>query len=342
MTLVSIEDISRAASALVDVAVRTPLLAFPSLEEPGALWLKLESLQATGSFKLRGAYNAISSLPVERRDRGVITYSSGNHAQAVAYAARAFRAPCIVVMPDDAPWVKVQATRALGAEIVLVPPAERKRHAEELSAEDGLALIPPYDHPDVIAGQGTVGLEIVQDLPTVEVVLVPVGGGALASGVASAVKALQPSVSVVGVEPELASDAAASLRSGRLEAWPMTLTGRTVADGLRTNLSELTLAHLAQRLVSELTLAHLAQRLDAIVTVSDEEILAGVGELARSAHLVVEPSGAVSVAGYLCKREELPSGRTVAVVSGGNIDPGLFADVISRWLVSSSGATPAR
>ncbi len=329
MTLVSIEDISRAASALVDVAVRTPLLAFPSLEEPGALWLKLESLQATGSFKLRGAYNAISSLPVERRDRGVITYSSGNHAQAVAYAARAFRAPCIVVMPDDAPWVKVQATRALGAEIVLVPPAERKRHAEELSAEDGLALIPPYDHPDVIAGQGTVGLEIVQDLPTVEVVLVPVGGGALASGVASAVKALQPSVSVVGVEPELASDAAASLRSGRLEAWPMTLTGRTVADGLRTNLSEL-------------TLAHLAQRLDAIVTVSDEEILAGVGELARSAHLVVEPSGAVSVAGYLCKREELPSGRTVAVVSGGNIDPGLFADVISRWLVSSSGATPAR
>jgi threonine dehydratase len=273
-------------------------------------------LQVSGSFKIRGAYNAISLLPAAKRALGVITYSSGNHAQAVAYAARAFKVPCIVVMPDDAKVVKIEATKALGAEIVLVPPAERKARAEDLSAKHGHALIPPYDHPDVIAGQGTVGLEIIQDLPQVEVVLVPVGGGALASGVATAVKSLRPSAAVIGVEPELAADAADSLRVGKLTVWPMTMTGRTVADGLRTNLCEL-------------TLAHLMRYLDGIVTVSEDEILAAVSELASSAHVIAEPSGAVSSAAYLSRREELPAGKTVVVLSGGNADPGLLVSVIS-------------
>jgi threonine dehydratase len=325
MNLISMEDIRSASSAIADIAVRTPLLACPWAGGDAALWLKPENFQVTGSFKIRGAYTAISRLPADRRRIGVITYSSGNHAQAVAYAARAFGVPCTVVMPDDARAVKVAATRALGAEIVRVPAAERRRRAEELSAAHGQAMIPPYDHPDVIAGQGTVGLEIVQDQPMVDVVLVPVGGGGLAAGVASAVKALRPSAAVFGIEPELAADAAESLRTGSLATWPMTLTGRTAADGLRTNLSEL-------------TLAHLANRLDGIVTVSENEIDAAMGELTRMAHIIAEPSGAVSMAGYLFHRDEFPPGTTVAIISGGNIDSGLLMSVIADWPTAKAPA----
>jgi threonine dehydratase len=229
----------------------------------------------------------------------VITHSSGNHAQALAYAARAFQVPCVVVMPDTAPPVKIAATRQLGAEVVLVAPELRAERCAELAGERGLSVIPPYDHPDVIAGQGTVGLEIVEDMSTVDVVLVPVGGGGL----------------VIGVEPELAADARDSLRAGRLVSWPIEQRYRTVADGVRVELSEL-------------TFAHLSRRLDGIVTVSEEEILGTVGALARSARLVVEPSGAVSVAAFLHRRGELPPGRTVAVISGGNLDPTLLARLL--------------
>ncbi|GAA0331159.1 threonine/serine dehydratase [Actinoallomurus spadix] len=315
MELVSIDDIRTAATSITDLVVHTPLLPCPWAAGHGSLSLKPENLQTTGSFKIRGAYNAIRRCPPSLRDRGVITYSSGNHAQALAYAARALGVPCTVVMPEDARQVKVTATRSLGAEIVLVPPAERKDVATRLAETEGLALIPPFDHPDVIGGQGTVGLEIVEDLPEVDVVLVPVGGGALASGVATAVKSLRPSASVIGVEPELAADAAESLRSGRLCTWPMTRTGRTVADGLRTNLSDL-------------TFAHLRTHLDDLVTVSEEEITDAVAHLARSAHLIVEPSGAVTVAAYLFNKDRLPAGRTVAVLSGGNVDFGFFTNVL--------------
>jgi threonine dehydratase len=280
------------------------------------LWVKPESLQPIGSFKLRGGYYAIASLPPEHRAAGVIAHSSGNHAQAVAYAARAFGVPCVVVMPEVALPAKVAATEALGAKVVLVPPAQRAEVMADLARREGYAVIPPFDHPDVIAGQGTVGLEIAEDLSTVDVVLVPVGGGGLASGVASAVKALRPEAKVFGVEPALAGDARESLAAGRLVVWPTEQTYRTVADGLRTALSEL-------------TLAHLSARLDGIVTVSEEEILSTVGRLAREAHLVVEPSGAVCVAGYLHRRDELPPGRTVAVISGGNIDPALLPALAS-------------
>jgi threonine dehydratase len=315
MRLVSIDDVHRAAHAVGDVAIRTPLLACEWAE--GRLWLKPENLQLTGSFKIRGAYNAIAALDPDRRRAGVITYSSGNHGQAVAYAARAFEAPCAVVMNDDAPAVKVEAVARLGAEVVPVPLAERVAVAEGLALDRGYALVPPFAHPDVIAGQGTVGLEIMAGGPTPDVVLVPVGGGGLASGVATAVKAVRPSTAVIGVEPELAADAAESLSSGVLTTWPAARTSRTIADGLRpTGLSEL-------------TFAHLHERLDGIVTVTDDQIRAAVARLAREAHLVAEPSGAVAVAAYLFQRDQLPDGPTVAVISGGNIDPRLLADVLT-------------
>jgi len=315
MRLISIDDVRRAAAAIADVAIHTPLLPGPSTD---ALWLKPECLQVTGSFKIRGAYHAIGALDPDRRRTGVVAYSSGNHGQAVAYAARAFGVPCTVVMNDDAPAVKVEAINALGAQTVPVPLAERVGRAEQLARDKGYVLVPPFAHPDVIAGQGTVGLEIVEDLPTAAVVLVPVGGGGLASGVATAVKAVRPSTVVIGVEPELAADAAESLRSGVLTTWPSALTSRTVADGLRpTGLSEL-------------TFTHLRERLDGIVTVAEDQIRSAVGWLARTAHVVAEPSGAVSVAAHLYQRDRLPGGPTVAVISGGNIDPHRLARILDE------------
>lgn len=305
--LVELAEVRAAARNLSGVAVRTALLPSPWSDR---LWLKPESLQPTGAFKLRGAYHAVAQLPQARRAAGVVTHSSGNHGQALAYAARALGTACVVVMPQRAAAHKVEATRRLGAEVVLVPPAERASRAADLAAERGLSPIPPFDHPDVIAGQGTVGLEIMADLAEVDVVLVPVGGGGLAAGVATAVKALRPGAAVVGVEPELAADARESLAAGAVRAWPVELTYRTVADGLRTQLSEL-------------TLAHLMSRLDGIVTVTEAEILETTQALLGEARLVVEPSGAVATAAYRHRRDELPPGRTVAVVSGGNLDPAL-------------------
>ncbi len=315
MELISIEDVRAAAARVSAVAIRTPLLQ-PTALGDGALWLKPESLQTTGSFKVRGAYNAVGSLDDAQRERGVITYSSGNHAQALAYAARSFGTHCTVVMPDNAREVKVAATKALGAEVIKVAPEIRQSYAEQVARERNLELVPPYDHPLVIAGQGTVALELVADLPDVDVVLVPVGGGALASGVATTVKALRPSAKVIGVEPELASDAAEGLRTGSRVEWSMALTGRTAADGLRTNLSDL-------------TFAHLEKFLDDIVTVSEDELLAAVRALATNAHLVVEPSGAATVAAYLYHRDRIPAGRTAAILSGGNIDHALLSTILA-------------
>jgi threonine dehydratase len=319
MDLVTLDDVRAAADRVASVALRTPLLE--SLAHPG-LWLKPENLQPTGAFKLRGAANAVAQLPAEVRAAGVVTDSSGNHGQALAYVARTLRIPCVVVMPDAAPQFKIDAVRALGAEVVLVRPAERQLRTAEVAAERGMTPIPPFDHPHIIAGQATVGLEILADLPSVGCVLVPVGGGGLASGVATAVKALDPSVRVIGVEPELAGDAAESLRVGHLSPWSTDRTYRTTADGLRTALSEL-------------TFAHLRARLDGIITVTEAEITAGVAELARTARLVAEPSGAVATAGFLYQRGSLadrgvPDGAlVVAVVSGGNLAPEALAALLS-------------
>ncbi|MER6505561.1 threonine/serine dehydratase [Nonomuraea sp. NPDC001636] len=303
MDLVTIDDIRAAAGRINGTAVRTPLLRM------GEAWLKPESLQPVGSFKIRGAYNALAAL----RPAGVVTHSSGNHGQALAFAAAEFGVPCVVVVPEGTPAVKAAAIEGWGAELVVVPPDQREVTAERLAGERGLTLVPPYDHRAVIAGQGTIGLEIVEDLPDVEVVLVPVSGGGLAAGVATAVKALRPDVRVYGVEPELAADAAESLAAGHVVAWETTRTFRTIADGLRVHQ------------VSELTFAHLREHLEGIVTVSEDELRAAMRHIARTARLVAEPSGAATTAALLSGR--VPAGRTVAVLSGGNVDPELFAQV---------------
>ncbi|HWP62029.1 MAG TPA: threonine/serine dehydratase [Candidatus Binatia bacterium] len=319
--LVGLDAIRRAASLLAGVTLRTPLVPFGPPEDRA--FLKAESLQPIGAFKLRGAYVAIAGLPPDVRSRGVVTYSSGNHAQGVARAARLLGVPCLVVMPADAPAIKRARVAADGAEIVTVGPAsdERRTVAERLAAERGLAIIPPYDDDRIIAGQGTCGLEIAEDVPDLDLVLVPVGGGGLASGVAAAVRALRPGARIVGVEPELAADARESLERGRIVRWPAELVGRTMADGARV------------QALGERTFAHLSRLLDGIITVSELEIAAAVRLAAEEARLVVEPSGALGIAALRFRARELgglpPGGAVVAVVSGGNVDPDRYRALLA-------------
>ncbi|MET0965191.1 MAG: threonine/serine dehydratase [Nakamurella sp.] len=306
--LVTIEQIRDAAELIRAHAVRTPLLASPW---PG-LWLKPENLQPIGAFKIRGAVTAVSRLDPDLRARGVLAHSSGNHAQAVAYTARAFGIDAHIVIPDNAPARKVQATRDLGATVELVPVEHRFSRPLELERETGKAMIAPFDNADVISGQGTVGLEIAADLPDVTTILVPVSGGGLISGVAAAITALLPDAKVVGVEPELAGDAAESFRAGRRIPWTPAQTARTMADGLRTFS------------VGELPWQHISTQVHNIITVSEDEIADATRRLILQARLVAEPSGAVAAAAYLHHQDELPGGKTVAVVSGGNIDPAVL------------------
>jgi threonine dehydratase len=311
--LVDLQAIRAAAETLRGVTLRTPLVPFGRPERRQLL--KAESLQPIGAFKLRGAYNAAASLPPDVRARGLITYSSGNHAQGVARAARLFGVPAVIVMPSDAPALKRARVEADGAEVVVVGPAseERRRVAVALAAERGLTVIPPYDDPRIVAGQGTAGLEIAEDLPDVAAVLVPIGGGGLAAGVAAALTALAPSARIVGVEPELAADARDSLAQDRIVEWPAELVSRTIADGTRT------------QSLGRLTFAHLRAQLAAIVTVSEAEIAAAVRLAAEEARLVVEPSGALPIAAMRFHAAEAGilglDGPVVGVVSGGNVDP---------------------
>jgi threonine dehydratase len=318
--MLGLEDIEVARRRLQGVALRTPLVPCPGGTRKRALYFKPESLQPTGAFKLRGAYNKISSLSSEERSRGVVAHSSGNHAQAVAYAARALNTRAVVVMPRGASRVKLDATAGLGAEVVLVGPgsAERTRKAEELAEEHGYVPVPPYDDEVLMAGQGTIGPEILEDLPDVETVLVPVSGGGLIGGISAAIKLSRPEVRVIGVEPELAADAKASLEGGSLVEFPAHQVARTVADGLRV-----------QRL-GEAPFEHIRAFVDDIITVTEEEILEALRRLALRVRLVAEPSGAVTFAAHLFRREELPASRlSVAVISGGNVEPGLLAEVLS-------------
>src|SRR5277367_1645160 len=238
--MVSLHDIQQAQTLLRGVALCTALFEFTSQSDPRKLFLKLENLQPIGAFKLRGAYNKVASLSSKERSRGVIAYSSGNHAQGVAYAARALGVKAIIVMPDNAPKNKLEATAALGAEIVTVGPGseERRLRAEQLAAEHGYVVVPPYNDEKIIAGQGTLGLEILEETPNVETILVPVGGGGLISGVSAAIKLSNPlrnpQIKVIGVEPELAADARASFRTGRIVSAPTEQVSQTLADGLRT------------------------------------------------------------------------------------------------------------
>lgn len=319
MLPVTIEDIQRARERISGAAVRTPLLpafALPSVNE-NQLWLKAENFQRTASFKFRGAYNAVASLSPEEREHGVITYSSGNHGQAVACAAHLLGVKAVIVMPENAVPVKVAATRRWGAEVVFAghTSLDRQARAEELVAEHGHTVIPPFDDRRIIAGQGTVGLEIVEQLPDVDVVAVQIGGGGLISGTAIAVKALRPQVRVIGVEPEGGADARESFRAGRVVTWDHV---DTVADGLRTSR------------IGDLNFTVISSLLDDIVTVGDEEILETVGTLALDVKLVAEPSGAVAPAAVIAGRLAGQGARVVAVVSGGNVAPQQLASCIEQ------------
>jgi threonine dehydratase len=305
------QDLADAAAALRGVAVRTPLVWI----EPLGAWLKLESRQPVGAFKLRGAYNAIRKLPDAVRRPGVITFSSGNHGQAVAFAAQRFGVRAVIVMPETAPAVKVQGVQRWGGEVVTAgrTSEDRRVAALEIAAREGLAVIPPFDHADVVAGQATVALEIVEDLPDVATVVVPVGGGGLISGVVRGLAAGRSRATVVGVEPAGAPKLTRSLAAGR----PVTLERTdSIADGLIT----LTVGGIPFDVLRQ----H-RERLAGVVTVEDDSIREAVHFLHHECHLVVEPSGAATTAalrsGALEPYRQPP---LVLVVSGGNVDPALL------------------
>jgi len=324
--LVSLQTIRDAAARIASIAIKTPLVeaSFPGLSGHGTdrrIWLKAESLQPIGSFKLRGAANKILQLTPEQILRGVITYSSGNHAQGVAYAAREVGAKAVIVMPSNAPSIKRAATLALGAEVVEVGVASNDRLAksDELVRQHGYIVIPPYDDEQIIAGQATCGLEIAEEIPDVDLVLAPVSGGGLLSGVASGVKLLVPNARIFGVEPELAGDAAESFRTGRIVTWGAELTGRTIADGLRT------------QSVGVRNFAHIQAYVEGIITVTEAEIRAAMRAIVAATHLVPEPSGAVATAALLFHADQLPAYKNaVVVLSGGNVAPEMFAEVLTQ------------
>ena len=311
--MIADRELVDAAAALRGVAVRTPLVWIESL---GA-WLKLESRQPMGAFKVRGAYNAVRKLPDAARGRGVITYSSGNHGQAVAFAAQRFGVRAVIVMPETAPAVKVDGVKHWGGEVLFAgrTSEDRRLAAEQIAEREGLAIIPPFDHPDVVAGQATVAVEIAEDLPEVAMVVVPVGGGGLISGVVRGLAASATRARVVGVEPVGAPKLARSLEAGR----PVTLErSASIADGLIT----LTVGAVPFAVLQE----HRA-RLAAVVAVEDDSIRDAVHFLYRECGLVVEPSGAATTAalraGVIRAYAEAP---IVLVVSGGNVDPALLEE----------------
>ena len=277
-------------------------------------------MQPTGSFKLRGAYAAISASGEEARRRGVVAHSSGDHGHAVAYASALLGVRAAVVVPSNAPSVKTDAIIRYGAELITVEPTLPARVAatEDLIARHGYVYIPPFEDRRVIAGQGTIGLEIAADCPQVDLVVVPISGGGLISGIATAIRALCPDAAVIGVEPELAADARDSLRAGEPVAWPADQTRRTVADALRVEQ------------VGALTFARIRELVTNIVTVTDDEIHAAVRRLALEARLIAEPGGAAAAAACLFRSGEMPAARTrVAVLSGGNIDPALLPAILA-------------
>ena len=327
--VIGLEDVRAAAGRLAGVAHRTPVFTSRTLDAAvgAAVHVKAESFQRGGAFKFRGAYNKISSLPAEALARGVLAYSSGNHAQAVALAARLLGTSATILMPADAPTAKFEATRGYGAEIVTYDRWTESREAlgAALAAERGLELVRPYDDPLVMAGQGTTALELLEGVPDLDVLVVPVSGGGLIAGCATVAKALRPEMRVVGVEPDTGDDTARSLAAGERVRIDVP---RTIADGLQAaEPGELTF-EVNRRLVDE------------VVTVSDGEILDAMVFLFDRLKLVSEPSGAVGVAALLARRVG-GAGRVGAVVSGGNVGASRFAELFATRVPAAPPAQPA-
>ena len=313
---VSYEDIAAAALRIAGRAHRTPVLTSNSVNaRTGALvFFKCENLQRMGAFKFRGAYNALARLSAEARKRGVLAYSSGNHAQAVALAGRELGIAATIVMPRDAPAVKLEATRGYGAEVVLYDPktTNRENLASEIAASRGLSLIPPFDHPDIIAGQGTAAMELIEDTGPLDFLFVPCGGGGLISGSALAAATLSPACRVIGVEPEAGDDATRSFKSGTLQSCS---NPDTIADGARTaSLGQLTFP-MVLALVNDMT------------TVSDAALLSTMRYLMERMKIVVEPTGALGAAGMFERGYDLAGKRVGVIISGGNLD----LDLLGRF-----------
>ncbi|HEY4689268.1 MAG TPA: threo-3-hydroxy-L-aspartate ammonia-lyase [Anaerolineae bacterium] len=317
--MVTFDDVKGAAQRLAGIAHRTPVLTSRTLDERvGAhVFLKCENFQRGGSFKFRGAYNTISQLNEAQRRRGVVAFSSGNHAQGVALAAKLLGVPAVIVMPHDAPEVKLAATRGYGAEVVLYDRIEQKREviARQLADERDLALVPPFDHPHIIAGQGTAAFELLGDVPDLDVLIVPIGGGGLISGCSLAAHAMRPDIRVVGVEPDTANDSYLSLQKGERVS---TAQSHSIADGLLPTAP------------GEITFPIMQQHLESIVLVSDDEMVAAVRFLLMRLKIVVEPSGAAPVAALMRHRVPGVAGKKVGViVSGGNVDPQRLAAIVT-------------
>ncbi len=310
--MITLEDVQMAASRIKGFARHTPLLPLEN-----GIWLKPENLQVTGSFKFRGAYNAISSLDPETRARGVVADSSGNHAQGVAAAAFMHDIPATIVIPHNAPQIKVDRTAAWGAEIVRCPNASDKRMkvAMDIRDQKGLEYIAPFDDARMIAGQGTIGLEILSDLEDVDTVLVCVGGGGLLAGIATSIKALSPKTRVIGVEPELAADARESFYAKERRSWDASLVTRTICDGVRT------------QGIGVLNFGIISRLVDDIITVSEEAVYEAMKHLFLETKLAVEPTGALTTAAIRSQAFK-PVGKTVCIVSGGNYDPALLIQVL--------------
>jgi threonine dehydratase len=316
MALPTLDELRDAAARLQGRILPTPLLPL----DGDAAWAKPENLQRTNSFKIRGASHFLARIDPAILARGVVTHSSGNHAQGVACAAADYGVPATIVIPDGAPEVKVRRTLAFGAQVVRCAndKASREGTAERIAAETGATLVPPYDHPWIVAGQASVGLEIIRDMPDVANVLVCVGGGGLLAGVAAALRAAGSKAQIMGVEPELAADATESFARGEIVTWPSDAVARTIADGVRTQALGVAPFEIIRRSV------------DGFVTVSEDEIRSAAAWYLNERRLVVEPTGALTLAAYRRLRETggLRSGPTIAIVSGGNIEPSLLAALV--------------
>jgi threonine dehydratase len=312
--LITLVDVEAARGRIAPHVRPSPMVAM----HPSGLRLKAESLQPIGAFKIRGAFNAILSLTAEQRAAGIVAHSSGNHAQAVAYAAARLGLSATIVMPGNAPAPKVEGVRRAGAKIVMVGPSsgERAAEARRLAAERGMALIEPFDMAEIMAGTGTIGLEILEQAPHVTAVFAPVSGGGLLGGVAAAIKLSRSGVRVIGVEPERANDAWRSFRAGHIVAIAAEEAGSTIADGLRV-----------QRL-GEKTWPHIRAFADDIITVSENDLRAAMRRIAAEARLIAEPSGAAAIAGALASGADLST--SVAILSGGNVEPALYAEILAE------------